>query len=484
MDHQDNHLNTQPDPGCGSVGRYALRVPFGLRDGRVWAPREVEPGLACGCVCPACLQPLIAKAIASSKRVPHFAHHGNVACQTGAETGIHLRAKQVIADRMRIHLPAWGGSLLDMPNPPVASDTLRHLYEGERVEFPGGNTPLLEVQKEYTMDGFTPDVFALDAEGVLLIEIRYTHAVDEPKAARVRDAGFRMVEIDLSTMDRDTPHDPDAFERLVLDEPGNRSWISCPTAERAWAASKSALDRRIEEINRQIEEAARKEAAEAEARLAKLKSEYADKVGRKAYMRQKLRNPHLQSLAALPGLMAPERIARVTAELDAAAAEKIEELRRGLPPALDHACMTTDRDEWIYGVAGSLWRLCVLRHFVLRNSPGFRFNNRDVFQWVKRSLPIDKVLYDLFMAQYTARREAREAGRHKKRISLWAFTEEENALIPNFFQPVNRFTDRLVYLRSLRPVEGELGGLEIAAILAHGMIPAAVVDDARPDSRR
>ena len=55
------HLQPPPDTACGSQNRNGLRVPFGLRDGRVWAPREVEPGLACRCVCPACQQPLVAK---------------------------------------------------------------------------------------------------------------------------------------------------------------------------------------------------------------------------------------------------------------------------------------------------------------------------------------------------------------------------------------------------------------------------------------
>ena len=159
------HLQPPPDTACGSQNRNGLRVPFGLRDGRVWAPREVEPGLACRCVCPACQQPLVAKAIGSSKRVPHFAHCGEVACETGAETGIHMRAKQVISDRMRVLLPAWGASLLGRPNPPVGRDNLRRIHEGDRVDIDGYQATLLEVHEEYVMDGFTPDVYALDPDG-------------------------------------------------------------------------------------------------------------------------------------------------------------------------------------------------------------------------------------------------------------------------------------------------------------------------------
>lgn len=45
-------------------------------------------------------------------------------------------------------------------------------------------------------------------------------------------------------------------------------------------------------------------------------------------------------------------------------------------------------------------------------------------------------LYGLFLAQYGARREAREAGYHKRTLDFWVFTEEENALFPHFYLPV------------------------------------------------
>jgi hypothetical protein len=51
------HLQAQPETGCAPPNRNRLRVPFGLRDGRVWAPREVEPGLACGLSAPPATNP-------------------------------------------------------------------------------------------------------------------------------------------------------------------------------------------------------------------------------------------------------------------------------------------------------------------------------------------------------------------------------------------------------------------------------------------
>lgn len=476
MNAQRFHPEPQSAHVCGVSSRNSLRVPFGLRDGRVWAPREVEPGLACRCVCPACRQPLVAKAIDSRKRVAHFAHHGEVACETGAETGIHMRAKQVICDHKRLMLPGWGGDLLERPNPPTALDNLRRVHEGEHVDYPGGQTQLEDVQEEYTMDGFKPDVYATDGLGELLIEIRYSHAVDEAKAARVREGGYRMVEIDLSGMDRDTPHDPDAFDRLVLDEPANRTWICCPPAESEWDESKKRLDLHIDEINRQIEEDIRKEQREAQQRLAQLKADQESAKGRRAYMQQKLRTPYLDALAQLPSSVAPARVVERVAELERDGALKLDELRQGLPQALDHACMASDEDDWIYGISAPVWRAWLLHHFVLRQAPGYRFNNRDVFQFVRRTFPIEEGLYRLFLAQYNARRQAREAGYSKRRLNFWAFTDEENELIPNFYLPVNRFMDRLAYIGLLKHLPTERGGLEVVEPPAHGLLPTAVVD--------
>ena len=93
-------MDTIPEPftlrnpsGNPLARRGGFRVPFGLRDGRVWAPEEVAKGKACGCICPGCHAPLAAKAQESRRKRPHFAHLTDTGCQTGRETGIHQRAK-------------------------------------------------------------------------------------------------------------------------------------------------------------------------------------------------------------------------------------------------------------------------------------------------------------------------------------------------------------------------------------------------------
>lgn len=93
-----------------------LRVPYGLRDGKMWAARDVPTGLACGCLCLGCQQPLVAKNQGSKHR-PHFAHHVDLACQGAFESSIHRRAKELIVEKGILMLPAWDGTEA-MPNPP------------------------------------------------------------------------------------------------------------------------------------------------------------------------------------------------------------------------------------------------------------------------------------------------------------------------------------------------------------------------------
>lgn len=474
-----NTITEQPTVGKPATfhqaTRRGFRVPFGLRDGRVWAPTEVASGRACGCVCPACHRTLVAKAQASRRRRPHFAHMVDLGCATGTETGIHLRAKQVICDQMRLLLPGWHGELLRWPNPARLRDSAGNWHEGVRVCLPEKQAVLLEAEPERGLGDYRPDVHAVDEEGVLLIEIRVTHAVDDAKSEQVRGDGLRMIEIDLSSMDRDIPHDVAAFDRMVLEEPGNRTWVSCPSAEAAWAASQTALEDRIAVINGELAEQARRREREAQRLQEAARVQAADKAGRQDYMRRKLRKPHLDALAALPGLVAPDRVATLQADLAVPARERVEQLRQGLPPALDRACLVPQAGDWIYGVTPPLWRLLLLRQFVLSKKPGYRFSNQDVFRWVKRTFPIDKVLYGLFMAQYNSRRSAREAGYHKRVIDCWAFTPEENAMIPNFYGPANGFTERLAALSVIRHIPGELGDFEVAVPPEHGMLPVAVV---------
>lgn len=219
--------------------RNGLRLPFGLRDERIWAPLEVENGEACGCVCPTCKTPVVAKH-GHGKRRPHFSHRANIECSGNLESAIHLYAKYLISDNLKTLLPAWNG-LAGFPNPPVARTATGRLILGEKVAWPAEMVDLQDARLEPSFGQFRPDIIARDEQGELLIEIKVSHAVDGTKAALVRQRGLRMIEIDLSNMAKDTPFDTESFKNQVLFLETNRTWISNPTAENAWKLARDQV---------------------------------------------------------------------------------------------------------------------------------------------------------------------------------------------------------------------------------------------------
>src|SRR5690348_9510442 len=64
---------------------------------------QVPRGKLCGCVCPACQAPLVARQ--GNQIAWHFAHESLSDCRGAVETAIHRFAKQVILDSRTIRLP-------------------------------------------------------------------------------------------------------------------------------------------------------------------------------------------------------------------------------------------------------------------------------------------------------------------------------------------------------------------------------------------
>lgn len=440
-------------------------VSFGLKAGRMVRVEEVPKGLACGCVCPACGHVLVAKAKDSRHRRPHFAHYRDADCRTGFETTVHKAAKQLIADHLRLCLPAWDGDL-DMPNPPVQQDVAGFSHLGRLVDYPAVRVPLVTAALERARGNYIPDVTARDAQGELLIEIRVSHPVDDLKRRRVQSEGIRMLEIDLSRLTLAQALEPRVFEWEVLENPGNRVWISCPAALDAWRARREELRVHVQRVNQEIAAGRAREAQELAREQATRAVEQAMQVAKAKnweIYREQRRRPYLRELATLPGLVAPEAIqSRLSAFETRDRAAIAEGLSTVASEDLRAALSQYHPNAWVYGAHPVLWQLGVYQNFVEGRPSGYRFNQREVARWVRDRYGVENSLYRLFLAQYKARTEARVGGLRKKRISAWFFTEQENMMIPNFYTPVGALIMRLVRLAHLRILLDEVGGLERA----------------------
>lgn len=452
---------TLRNPSAVEFAGRGFRVPFGLRDGRVFTPHEVPKGQACGCICPGCHSPLIAMAQDSRCKRAYFAHLRAGECRTGRETGIHLRAKQLIVETAELLIPEWNGDLLDMPNPPTARDDEGTLHRGQPVLQPALREPLSDVQVEPWFGAYRPDLSANGSAGAILIEIRVTHAVGARKASRVEADGLPMIEIDLSGLDPAIALDADAFAQAVLFDPANRYWISCPAAVAAWRASKAELDERISERNRWLAEQRATALALETARIEREARAARDKAGRRDYVRNLERRKHAADLAQLVRLTNRDRIEGLLRDYQAEAAAKVTELLNAAPASVRSACQQAHRDAWIFGVDPVLWQLLAYDRFVGGRPIGNKFNQQDMARWVRLTFPSDRVLYRLFKTQYVKRAEARRAGYAKRKIGFWAFTDAENALVPNFYAPINDFIFRLTCEGLVRRLPEPIGECEV-----------------------
>lgn len=162
-----------------------LRVPFGLKDDRLYEPTQVDNGKDCGCVCPACKKPLWAK---QNAQTPHFAHAPGVDCARGFETAVHLAVKQIIAEKMEVRLPAvvW-------KNPLPRKNEFQKLYI-ERV------IQLDSVVLEKVIDDIKPDIVVSRNNEVYLVEVAVTHFIDGEKQQKINNKKIPTFEIDVSKL--------------------------------------------------------------------------------------------------------------------------------------------------------------------------------------------------------------------------------------------------------------------------------------------
>ena len=210
------------------LGRSAatdVLLTYGERpDGRLIHIFDVPSGLKCGCKCPSCETPLVAKKGCVNEY--HFAHYGSSTCQHALETTIHKLAKQVIEDQRRVWLPEVRA---------VVGDKERILHRGRLFDVTG-------VVLEQWLDGMRPDIVARKGDHELLIEVAVTHFCDDRKKALIRARGIAAVEIDLREVPRDASK-ADIENAIMSAAP--RKWLYNRLLDDAIAEMTEELDRRI-----------------------------------------------------------------------------------------------------------------------------------------------------------------------------------------------------------------------------------------------
>ncbi len=168
--------------------------PYGLLDGQIVTVNEVERGLACNCVCPACGHPL--EAHKGAARDPYFSHYRGAECGAAYETALHLLAKDVLEKERRLLLPELKvTSDLSIARAGTIAETEIIVKPWNRMEFD-------EVFVEKSLGDIIPDVRLTKSGRNLFVEIRVTHKVDDAKLAKIRERNVATIEYDFSAASR------------------------------------------------------------------------------------------------------------------------------------------------------------------------------------------------------------------------------------------------------------------------------------------
>lgn len=224
----------------------STQTAFGLKDGRMCAPADVQYGLACGCTCIGCGAPLVAKK--GEKKRWHFAHHNVEMGNSCAESAIHAAAKQVLLEHNWLRLPGMRVVVFGQATSGQALEESSVLSEERVVRFERTCAEVWE-------NGIRPDVVGYRGERRLLVEMYFRHRVDENKRRKIGKLKLPTIEVDLSDLDVSTGFD--AIAQRVIHETRYKSWLFFPNEEQERQRLLVGLAARIERANRehQVEQA-------------------------------------------------------------------------------------------------------------------------------------------------------------------------------------------------------------------------------------
>jgi hypothetical protein len=200
-----------------------------LRDGRLISIHQVPSGLACACVCPACLRPLMARK--GRKMTHHFAHQRGEECPFGVETMVHQLAKKILAAEKQIMLPAVRVGALPAAIFPAQPFGFEHVW------------------LEHRLHDIVPDLYVQQGRRRLLIEIACTHPCPPAKKKRIAGLGIAAMEVDLSGLvarleKNGQPLEEEDLRKALILAPENRRWLFNPKKNALELALQRRSDRR------------------------------------------------------------------------------------------------------------------------------------------------------------------------------------------------------------------------------------------------
>ena len=192
-----------------------LNLVYAIKDGAGISIEDVDSGLKCGCVCPACGEPLVAKK--GTKVMHHFAHHSGSNCEYGYETSLHLMAKAILSTAKTIVTPKV---YVYFPN---STKEKQLCCDSQEITVD-------KVELEQNYGNVVPDVVVHSGRRKFFLEIYVTHAVNKEKISKLKTADISTMEIDLSKVERTISYKD--LQRILLEDNEQKRWIYNSVADK------------------------------------------------------------------------------------------------------------------------------------------------------------------------------------------------------------------------------------------------------------
>lgn len=205
-------------------------LTYALKDGKMVYVGDVPRGLACGCLCPKCKQPLEARQ--GHIRQQHFAHQGEkaglVPCHDYYMTAVHMLAEQLIEEKKQVMVPSYKNFLA------------RKLFFKE-----------VEREKRNDRKDLQPDIVGIDGNDERwMIEIRYSHEVDDYKRAKIKELAGNCLEIDVREQTLE------GLAEFLFNSKERRTWINAPAMERKIIVMRRKILQRFADYFRRVNQIA------------------------------------------------------------------------------------------------------------------------------------------------------------------------------------------------------------------------------------
>lgn len=162
---------------------------------------SVQRGLSCSCVCPGCGEPMIANQGEHNKH--YFSHERKPGAQHDLQkcymSAMHRLAEQILVEKKMVMLPSY-----------------YKIFGSRRMMF-----DRVEVEERHDRTDMQPDIVGITTDGKrYLIEILFSHAIDENKRKKIYADNLTCVEIDISNQRMND------LEDFLLNQDCQRKWIN------------------------------------------------------------------------------------------------------------------------------------------------------------------------------------------------------------------------------------------------------------------